>query len=85
MTWANALNARWKRLSRYASLGHCPNCPLKSEGVSPIAAPMNPGPSRDVMRLLELRALRLNNRHPDRAARYLQKHLILIKGGCSNG
>jgi hypothetical protein len=78
------LYAALKRLLPFGEWGCYQTFQKESEAACRTALPTCPTPSRDVMRLMELRALRLNNRSPKAAAKYLQKHLILHKGRCSD-
>ena len=86
MTWRVVSSARLKRLLAFVSLGAGRKSP-QIDGINtcPTAATMRQTLSPAAPPNLELRAHRLHNRDPRKAALYLERHKTLAKGVCSDG
>ena len=78
--WPDAISAALRRLSRLGFLADGQNCHQTSADDCPTAQITATTPLPDVRQRLALRAHRLHNRDPRKAALYLERHKTLAKG-----
>lgn len=79
-----AFCATLKRLLPFDFPAPLVKSPRENADTCHTARSTNQKPLPDVLRLLELRAHRINNRDAAAAQRHIQKHLILSKGRFSD-